>query len=50
MFTDIMLNLNYDVNTLTNFVTNIMNMMMPEKVIVNSHSDILKYIQTCSRH
>ena len=30
MFTDIMLNVNYDVNTL---VTNIMNMMMPGKVI-----------------
>ena len=41
MFTDIMLNLNYDVNTL---VTNIMNVMMPGKVMVNSHSDIPKHL------
>ena len=49
MFTDIMLNLYYDLNTL---VTNIMNMMMPGKVMVNSHSDIPNYlkIETCSRH
>ena len=32
MFTDIMLKFSYDVNTL---VTNITNMMMPGKVMVN---------------
>ena len=50
MSTDIMLNLNYDVNALVTI--NIINMMMPEKVMVNSYSDIPKYlkIETCSRH
>ena len=37
MFTDIILNLNYDVNTL---VTNIMTMMMPGKGMVNSHTQV----------
>ena len=48
MFTDIMLNLNYDVNTLD---TNIMNLVMPGKVMVNSHSDTPKYLKIeTSRH
>ena len=52
MFTDIMPELIYDGHTLTNFVTNVMNTMMPGKVMVNSDSDIPKYLQieTCSRH